>query len=749
MSSDPTDQTSGGGNAEFSPQAGMSPGEAVAGPPPLVVLVVDGDERDRALYRNLIEAGGRNVAVVRADSVIAAASAVTDIDQLALFIVSIDPAAPEQAFAFRDALVERFGGSLHGAFCSAEDITAHLERVHDEMVFYKPVDDDVMREWLHEVLGPPPNRATMSGAQPATEISASDPDPLAGVEAEIEAEEMPDPEEQAAAGLVDVGDGQDLDAVEEEVDDPDILAEGTELGDYRIVRELRHDDVAAIYVAEQRSISRNVALKALHYRHRADGEKVGAFVDEARSRALVNHADVALVYEADQQNSITYYAIELMTGASLEQLARDGQAVDEDTLYDVLGSVADVLAYLREANLAVHPIRASTIHLPNAESCRIANPVSGSGGYALDEGEQMRFIGAALLPFLGRASYLMPLMQRMGVAGRDDAILSIDQLIDALDELEATAAVEPQTPQQVERQADRQSMVIGGVIGGAIVVGGLLFMLFSRSGGGNTSADQAYMVPVPAGPFVYQADETIELPQFWIDEHEITIGQYAEFLAAVEADPELLKKVQHEDQPDTKTSHHPPDWDRYHPAAAKNGNFGGAAISLDCPVIQADWWDAYAYATWSGGRLPTEQEWEKAARSRSGNLYPWGDELDSKRFNSGIDQKDEGDVQAGGIDGYQYWNPVTALKSDESTYGVLGMAGNVSEWTGSWETDPDFPDRRVPIIRGASFSSRDNFDLKRRVPADSPEAASLATGFRTVRDTSPTALDDGKLAPEQ
>ncbi len=743
MSSEPTDQTSREVNAELSQQAGMASGGTGAEQPPLVVLVVDGDERDRALYRDLIEAGGRNVAVVRADSVIAAAEVAADLEQLAVFIVSIDPVAPEQAFAFRDALVERFGGTLHGAFCSAEDITGHLERVHDEMVFYKPVDDDVMREWLDEVLGPPPYPVTTRAAEPAAS------DPLDGVEAEIEAEEMPDPEEQAAAGLVDVGDGQDLDAVEEEVDDPDILAEGTELGDYRIVRELRHDENAAIYVAEQRSISRNVALKALHYRHRADGEKVGAFVDEARSRALVNHADVALVYEADQQNSITYYAIELMTGASLEQLARDGQAVDEDTLYDVLGSVADVLAYLREANLAVHPIRAGMIHLPNAESCRIANPVSGSGGYALDEGEQMRFIGAALLPFLGRASYLMPLMQRMGVAGRDDAILSIDQLIDALDELEATAAVEPQTPQQVERQADRQSMVIGGVIGGAIVVVGLLFMLFSRNGDGKTTADQAYMVPVPAGPFVYQADETIELPQFWIDEHEITIGQYAEFLAAVEAEPELLKKVQHEDQPDTKTSHRPPDWDRYHPAAAKRGNFGGAAISLDCPVIQVDWWDAYAYATWSGGRLPTEQEWEKAARSRSGNLYPWGDELDSKRFNSGIDQKEEGDVQAGSIDGYQYWNPVTALKSDESTYGVLGMAGNVSEWTGSWETDPDFPDRRVPIIRGASFSSQDNFDLKRRVPADSPEAASLATGFRTVRDTSPTALEAVKSATEQ
>ena len=530
---------------------------------PPVVLVVDPDAEDRALFRTLVEAGDRDVAVVRADSIAAGAGVCADLDSLALFIIAVDPGAPGEAFDFRDALAEKFGAPVPGAFCSDTDLSAHLERVDDELVFYKPVDDGVMNEWLTEQLGAAPGPVSSNPTAPAEDGQTAPPEQVDPAEDENSATAPPEGQAESApspsSSTLDLDDNLTEGDIETEApapdvaDDPDILSEGTELGDYRIIRMLRGDDNAAIYVAEQRSISRKVALKALHHRHRGDAEKVGAFVDEARSRALVNHADVALVYEADQQNSITYYAIELMSGPNLEQLAADSQPVDEDTLYDVLGSVTDVLAYLRESNVAVNPVRASMIHLPDAESCRIANPVAGSGPYALDEAEQMRLLGNALLPFLDRGSYLMPVVQRMGIAGRNDAILSVDQLSDALDVLEASAIVEPETPRQVERRADRRYMMIGGIIGGLILVAGLVFVLVTSNSKDTTSSASIYMMPVPAGPFVYQEDESMELPQFWIDEHEITIAQYADFLAAIEADIDLRTKIQHEDQPASKT----------------------------------------------------------------------------------------------------------------------------------------------------------------------------------------------------
>jgi len=662
------------------------------------VLLIATSAATRASLRSAIERG-RQVTVIDVESIEAAVAWASEAESLDLFIIDIDPAQPAMAIEMRDALTGRFGDRLQGAFCGAPELEAWREQAAGSMFFYQPVDDGLLSQWLDEHLG---NEGSERPEQTITEAEAV---------------------ELAAQDPV-------------ETSDPDILAEGTELGDYRISSVLRADDTAAMYVAEQRSINRTVALKALHHRHRADPEKVGAFVDEARSRALISHADVALVYEADQQNGITYYAVELMSGPNLATLAEEGAVVEEDSLYDVLGSVADVLVYLKEANVGVMPIRAAMIHLPDRESCRIANPVTGSGPFLLDEAEQMKMLGAAILPFLGRNSFLMPLVKRLGIAGRVDAILNPEGLIAALDELEAVGISEPQTQQQAERQADQKTMVVGGVIGGLIVVAGLVFILFSSKDAKKVKAP-TNMMPVPEGSFVYQDDETRELPQFWIDQYEVTIAQYADFLAAIEEDPELLKSIEHEDQPASKEGHRPPDWDRYYPIAQRGGDFGGAELSLNCPVIQVDWWDAYAYATWRGGRLPTEQEWEKAARSRSGNLFPWGNELDSGRFNTGVDQKADGDVEPGSIDGYQYWCPVDAKPDDESTYGVGGMGGNVSEWTATWETDPDFPDRKVPIIRGASFSSRDNFDLKRRVPAANAETVSLATGFRTVRDTAP------------
>lgn len=664
---------------------------------------------------------GRAVDVVKADSVEAAATWAVEADSLAMFVIGVEAAEPEQAFELRDALNGRFGDTLQGAFCGGPELEARVDQVAGEMVFLKPVDSDVMSDWLNEQLG-----AAESSAVEATT------DEVDEVEMPLEAEISEDEARSLSSR-------QPIETAEDEGSsiDPEVLAEGTELGDYRIARVLRSDDTAAMYVAEQRSISRTVALKALHHRHRTNAEKVGAFVDEARSRALISHTDVALVYEADQQNGITYYAIELMSGPNLATLAEEGATITEDSLFDVLGSVSDVLLYLKEANVSVMPIRAAMIHLPDRESCRIANPVIGSGPFELDEADQMKRLGAAVRPFLSRNSFLMPLVQKMGIAGRSDAILTAEDLIEALDELEAAGIAAPQTPEQVERRADQRSVVVGGVIGGLIVVAGLAFLLVSSKDAQQKVSVANYMVPVPAGSFVYQDDESLELPQFWIDEYEVTIAQYAEFLEAIDSDSALLKKVEHANQPASKETHRPPDWDRYYPVAKRGGSFGGAAIDLKCPVIQVDWWDAHAYANWRGGRLPSEQEWEKAARSRSGNLFPWGNELDSARFNSGVDQKGEGEVAAGSIDGYQYWNPVDALSGDQSSYGVGGMGGNVSEWTGSWETDPDFPDRKVPIIRGASFSSQDNFDLKRRVPAKTAETISLATGFRIVRDTAP------------
>jgi iron(II)-dependent oxidoreductase len=156
------------------------------------------------------------------------------------------------------------------------------------------------------------------------------------------------------------------------------------------------------------------------------------------------------------------------------------------------------------------------------------------------------------------------------------------------------------------------------------------------------------MVPIPAGPFEMgtnysradaqdQPQHKVTLPAFRIDKYLVTNAQYARFLAA--------------------TGHRPP-------STWKNGRIPEGQL-LD-PVTLVSWFDAAAYARWAGKRLPTEAEWEKAARGTDARRWPWGNTMDPKRLNT-------------------YYNVGAATRFDAypngvSPYGVFDMAGNVAEW---------------------------------------------------------------------
>lgn len=171
---------------------------------------------------------------------------------------------------------------------------------------------------------------------------------------------------------------------------------------------------------------------------------------------------------------------------------------------------------------------------------------------------------------------------------------------------------------------------------------------------------------------------------------------------------------------------------------------GGPKAKPDHPVTQVSWNDARAYCEWADIRLPTEVEWEYAARNgkNSGDLYSWGDDLV-------VDGVYQANVWQGAFptsfnnrDGYKLTSPVGAFGKTPS--GLTDMGGNVWEWTGTvyhlYEGNPAEIEKNpnLKVIRGGSFLCDKNVCYGYRVSArqhNSRESATINMGFRTAKDT--------------
>jgi len=645
-------------------------------------------------------------------------------------VAGIDETTGKDIFDLRDHL-HREIGFFPGAYCSHGEMTPFYPRVvEQERLFLKPVNRSVLAEWCDAHLKSPvpepvgPIDASRSAAaESGPPFSQPEGAALPGGTADPAPGSPPDPLPLVESTPI---------ALPE-----DALPVGTRLGDYKLLREIQRDADFALYEAEQTSIGRHVALKTLYRKHRKDIRWVQGFVNEASARASVNHPAISLVYECDQELGVNFYTLELVDAPSLSDLARRRSELDDTVLWKVLAAASSALVYLRDSGMSHRLFSAKSILIVKGAEPRIANPVRGRGNPLSieEERKQMELLADAISPFLkksGKDPALFSLLDRMGT-DRIDAINSIEGLRKALnppDPKEGLSTAE--LARITEKETDRTALVAGSLIGFLIVAGAIVTFLVM--GAKPEVRELDLFTKIPAGIFSFQNSEEIELGEFWIGRHEVTIGDYAKFLADLEANPEKHLQVRHPDQPAGKTSYEPDKWHQYYRSALKGGKFFGGEIDLNCPVVGIDWWDANAYATWRGGRLPTEQEWEKAARGRSGSLYPWGDELESANFNSGLDHEAKDGVAEGGLDGYKFWSPVDAIAADESRYGVIGLAGNVSEWTATWDAHPDFPDRKVPVKRGASFVTTAGFELSARRAAESPGERNFSTGFRLVSD---------------
>lgn len=220
------------------------------------------------------------------------------------------------------------------------------------------------------------------------------------------------------------------------------------------------------------------------------------------------------------------------------------------------------------------------------------------------------------------------------------------------------------------------------------------------------------MVTIPAGEFTMGVDDfdiakpkrRVFVDAFRIDRYEITNAQYRAF----------IKETDHP-QPELRD-----EWAKDYSWREKEFPRGTA----NRPVSMVTMEDARTYCKWTGKRLPTEEEWEKAARGTEGNIYPWGNDWDGRkahtveRFSGPLKNLAEWKTFEEEFDDdalIHPW-PVGSYGGDKSPFGVMDMHGNVSEWVDTpWDTHDGgdetahalFGKKDMVVVKGNSFANRD------------------------------------------
>lgn len=220
------------------------------------------------------------------------------------------------------------------------------------------------------------------------------------------------------------------------------------------------------------------------------------------------------------------------------------------------------------------------------------------------------------------------------------------------------------------------------------------------------------MVLIPAGEFIMGSDRVhpgrpkldaparkVNLPAYYIDAYEVTFGEWIKFVTESGYEPQG-------------------NWRQFYTIGKE-----------DYPLTNVTWDDAKAYAKWAGKRLPTEAEWEKAARGAEGYDYPWGNKWDPTKSNCNEM-------------GYRNTVEVGRMELDKSPFGVYDMMGNVQEWTADmFKAYPGSPipsnenfTRGYVAVRGGSYAMKGGSMYVWMRSGFFPKSQ-YGLGFRCVKET--------------
>ncbi|MBN1921328.1 MAG: SUMF1/EgtB/PvdO family nonheme iron enzyme [Anaerolineae bacterium] len=256
-------------------------------------------------------------------------------------------------------------------------------------------------------------------------------------------------------------------------------------------------------------------------------------------------------------------------------------------------------------------------------------------------------------------------------------------------------------------------------------------------------ADGMVQVYVPAGEFRMGVDgsydflapeHTVILDAFWLDQTEVSVAQFRRFVNATGYQTAAERKG-------SSLAHISGTWGELNGADWVHPTGPNSQAVDNHPVVHVSAEDAVAYCQWVGARLPTEAEWEYAARGPQNRVFPWGNDFDGTRLNYCDTRCTLGRRDPNWNDGYEQAAPLGSYSRGVSWVGALDLGGNVYEWVSDWfgwypsETQtnpagPAGPDRR--ILRGGSWDSSYLWLLTYYRHLVAADETSIVAGFRCV-----------------
>ena len=474
--------------------------------------------------------------------------------------------------------------------------------------------------------------------------------------------------------------------------------EGETVGGYRLVKLVSEGHLTRLWQAEQVSMNRTVMLEMLKQEAAMDPSWIKAFLADVRAKALVKHPGIGAVYEAVCNDDATYFARERLEGADLEELHDQGKQYKPLEVVILLDQIATAMRHLEamgtaSVEMGLHHIiidKDNTVRMmnlavdgkPDVTLGTIAKQMLGAVfGDMLSRGEPGSVRVNSLLGFMADLEREHPLSWRQIQKLSQQVRGQLEGTDESAQEAQASMT-QPVEVAPVPRSS--RAATVAAIIAGIAVFGALIYFISQGAGEVPPDTNDAIKgagpvwISIPIGQVEIHGGRTVNLEKgISMSKTEVTLLQYARFLDELEiVGPAVAPSYDHSDQPVEKSDHFPDDWGNLWEAAQKGGEWNGRPVFAQCPVVGIDWWDAWAYCQWEGSRLPSMDEWAAAAH------YEGAPEKISN------------------------WGPADSSPDDLTGVGLVGMAGNVREWTRDPELNPAFQlSPKKPVAAGGSFKN--------------------------------------------